>query len=359
MSGSGREATCGSSIRLRRDYDGIEFAPGAESRPGYYNLWSGYTVEPSPKGDCTLFLAHIEENAARGSIEVYDWIISWFASIVQRPLARYGTSLVLRGRQGTGKTFIGAEIGKLFGPHYVLLDSPHLLVGQFNAHMKQSLLVQADEGFWAGDKQAEGRLKSLVTAETHMVEGKGVNAVMMPNYIRLMVTSNDDWVVPAGDRERRFAVFDMGDDHIQDHAYFAAIAEQLENENGYARLLWELQNWRLDDALLRRIPRTEALWEQKQRSMDSAAEWLFHRLKHGEIRPGKGWESWIATARLHGSYRNYCEQNGHKRPFNEVHLMRRLKRFLPDLTARRGSRGYAEEDADLAERPHGYACSRS
>ena len=158
---------------LRRDYDGIEFVPGADARPRYYNLWSGYTVEPSPKGDCTLFLAHIEENAARGSIEVYDWIVSWFASIVQRPLARYGTSLVLRGRQGTGKTFIGAEIGKLFGPHYVLLDSPHLLVGQFNAHMKQSLLVQADEGFWAGDKQAEGRLKSLVTAETHMVEGKG------------------------------------------------------------------------------------------------------------------------------------------------------------------------------------------
>ena len=40
--------------------------------------------------------------------------------------------------------------------------------------------------------------------------------------MRLFVTGNPDWMVPAGYKERRWAVFDMGDEHMQDHAYFAA-----------------------------------------------------------------------------------------------------------------------------------------
>mgnify|MGYP000856866344 CR=1 FL=1 len=49
------------------------------------------------------------------------------------------------------------------------------LVGQFNAHLASCLFLQADEGFWAGDKQAEGRLKGLITSEYQMIELKGVD----------------------------------------------------------------------------------------------------------------------------------------------------------------------------------------
>ena len=339
---------------LRRDYDGIEFVPCGEARSGYYNMWNDFAVRPSSDGDCTLFLAHIEENAARGNVHVFEWMMGWFASIVQRPRQRYGTSLVLRGCQGCGKTFIGEQIGALLAPHYLLLDSPHLLVGQFNNHMKTCLLVQADESFWAGDKQAEGRLKSLVTAHTHMIEGKGVDAIMLPNYVRLMVTSNEDWVVPAGMKERRFAVFDMGEGRTRDYGYFGAIQTQLEEENGYARLLHELLNWNIapDAVDLRTVPRTEALWHQKERSMDSAIEWLYHRLQHGELRSGKGWETWVATARLHGVYRHYCEQNGHKRPMNESVLIRKLRKIMPGMRQERRTSDPSDEDMPL--RPMGW-----
>jgi len=339
---------------LRRDYDGVEFVPGAEARPGYYNMWNGFAFEPSSDGDCTLFLSHIEENAAQGRTRDFEWIMGWFASMFQRPRVRYGTSLVLRGAPGCGKTSIGQHIGRLLLPHYLLLDSPHLLVGQFNNHMKTCVLVQADESFWAGDKQAEGRLKSLVTADTHMVEAKGVDAIMLPNYVRLMVTSNEDWVVPVGMKERRFAVFDMGESRTRDYAYFGAIQTQLEEENGYARLLHELLNWNItpDAVDLRTVPKTEALWHQKERSMDSFMEWLYHRLMHGEIRSGKGWEDWIATSHIHGAYRYYCEQNGHKRPFNESVLIRRLRKIVPGMEPQRRTAEITDEGMPL--RPTGW-----
>ena len=79
------------------------------------------------------------------------------------------------------------------------------MVGRFNSHMISLLLLHADEGFWAGDKKAEGRLKDLVTGKTHPIEFKGKEAFWINNYVRLFVTGNPDWVVPAGFEERRFA----------------------------------------------------------------------------------------------------------------------------------------------------------
>ena len=89
------------------------------------------------------------------------------------------------------------------------------------------LMLHADEGFWAGDKKAEGKLKDLVTGNRHPIEFKGKEAFWINNYVRLLVTGNQDWQVPAGFEERRFAVLDVGDAHQQDHAYFAAIDAEM------------------------------------------------------------------------------------------------------------------------------------
>ena len=50
-----------------------------------------------------------------------------------------------------------------------LFGTKHL-VGNFNAHLRDKLLVFADEAFWAGDKRAEDQLKAMVTEENNIVE---------------------------------------------------------------------------------------------------------------------------------------------------------------------------------------------
>ena len=51
----------------------------------------------------------------------------------------------------------------------------------------------------------------------------------MKNHIRLMVASNNDWVIPAGPEERRFCVLDVSDRHTQDHEYFKPLFDQMDN----------------------------------------------------------------------------------------------------------------------------------
>jgi hypothetical protein len=104
--------------KQRRQYEGIVFAPQREV-PGHYNLWRGFAVEPRP-GDCSKFLAHLRDNVCQGKERLYLWVVGWGAQIVQQPDVKLGTSLVLRGKMGVGKTKVGEVFGSLFGNHYAL-----------------------------------------------------------------------------------------------------------------------------------------------------------------------------------------------------------------------------------------------
>ena len=272
------------SHKERRQYRGIEFAPpGSAARTGYYNLFQGFAVEPK-QGDCSKFLAHLKDNAARGDKDTYLWIVGWWAQILQQPSVKMQTALVLRGPFGAGKTKIGQVMGSLIGDHYLLVASPRYITGQFNSHMASLLVLHADEAFWAGDKASVGTLRDLVSGDHHMLEYKGVDQIRIKNHMRLFVTGNPDWMVPAGFRERRWAVFDMGEEHMQDHAYFAAIDHEMDN-GGREALLHYLLNFDLSQVDLRTVPKTAALLDQQIESMTPEQAWWFQTLMKGVLPP--------------------------------------------------------------------------
>ena len=277
----------------RRSYLGVEFHPDPDNQPGapeYLNLWAGFAIKPKPKPHgYNIFDDHLLNNVCGGDRDIYRWLFGFFAHMVQRPRERIGVALVMRGRMGSGKTKVGEVFGSLLPRHYFLVDDPRYVIGQFNAHMATCLLLQADEAVWAGDKAAEGRLKGLVTSPFQQIEAKGVDPIRLKNYLRLIMTSNEDWVVPAGKDERRFCVLDVDPRCAQDHDYFREMDEELE-AGGRAALLADLLAFDLSTVNLRQIPRTEALLEQKIRSLDSVESWWFERLKDGATtRNGTEW----------------------------------------------------------------------
>lgn len=320
----------------RRQYRGIEFTPAppgeTAASAGFFNLWRGFDVAPkhAPALSAPWF-DHVRDNVAGGDDTLYEWVVSWFAWIVQKPRQRLGVSLALRGGQGVGKTITGKIFGALFPANYFLIDEPRYLTGQFNAHLASCLFLQADEGFWAGDKQAEGRLKGLITGDFQMIEYKGVDPVRLPNYVSLMISSNEEWVVPAGLRERRFAVIDVNPAKIQDHTYFAALDTCYSKPEARASLLWELLHWKIDEKALRKVPSTEALWTQKLRSFDSYTGWLLELLGEGALVPGADWPPYVECGDLHAHYLKRCERLGMRHPLSRDSFGIRLHRTLPDV----------------------------
>jgi hypothetical protein len=264
----------------RRQYEGLVFAPKRDV-PNQYNLWRGFAVEPR-EGDCSKFLAHMQDNVCQREEALYRWVMAWLAHIFQKPEDKVDTSLALRGKQGVGKTKVGEVVGSLLGRHYLLVAEPRYVTGRFNAHMAQLLMLHADEAFWAGDRSAEGKLKDMISGKRHPIEFKGKEAFWVPNYMRLLVTGNPDWMVPAGWEERRFAVLDVGEDHMRDHPYFAAIDEEM-NKGGREALLHNLLNLDLSKINLREVPKTNALLDQKVATFSVDQTWWLDVLHRGQL----------------------------------------------------------------------------
>ncbi len=249
----------------RRQFDGIIFDPDAgETEGNHLNLWQGFGVEPV-QGDWSLYCAHLLHNVCCGDEDHFEYLLDWMAYSVQSPGLQCEVALVLRGTEGVGKGVLAKYFGVLFGPHYLHIWQPGHLTGHFNAHLQQCALLFADEAFFAGDRRDENQLKALVTERTMLCEPKGLDAYTIKNCLTIIMSSNNDWVVPASADARRYFVLDVSAEHKQDHDYFAGIAEQMEN-GGCAALLYDLSIRDLSDFNLRKVPQTDALADQKTRS---------------------------------------------------------------------------------------------
>ncbi|KWV54325.1 hypothetical protein AS156_00940 [Bradyrhizobium macuxiense] len=340
--------------RRRRQYAGVEFFPNPDGIAGaanYLNLWRGFSVAPSSNGSCEKFKDHLRVNVCQEDEKLFRYLMGWLAHLVQRPRVRAGVALVLRGAKGTGKTKVGEVIGSLFAPHYFLVDDARYLTGQFNSHMASCLLLQADEALWAGDKSAEGRLKGLITSEIQMVEAKGIDPVRMRNFVHVVMTSNESWVVPATGDERRFFVLDVGSLCQRNNIYFAEIDEELDR-GGRERLLFELQTLDLDQFNIWDVPQTEALLDQKIGSLDPIDEFWHSRLHEGLLIHGdEDWRNVVARDDLYSEYLHEVKARNLGRARGSADFGKRIKKLAPEI---RDTRPAIEKEPGVVRRTRCY-----
>src|SRR5262249_45446412 len=155
---------------------------------------------------------------ANGDKKAADYILRWLAWSVQHPDELAEAALVLRGWKGSGKGVFGHAIRIIFGEHGLHISNQAHLTGKFNGHLRSCLFLCGDEAFWAGDKQEEGVLKSLITEKTLLIEQKGIDAVQWLNRLHILMSANAEWVVPASHDERRYAVFDVSNRYAKSAA---------------------------------------------------------------------------------------------------------------------------------------------
>jgi hypothetical protein len=272
----------------RYTYDGIIFdAAPPESEQDEINLWQGYGVEENPDCDWSLLRSHIRDVIADGDDASDDYIIKWLAWAVQNPTRNCEVALVLISpEKGTGKGFLGRAMCRLFGSHGLHISNRAHLVGKFNAHFMQVGFMFCDEVLWPGHREDEGILKSLITEPVLLVEPKGINAYQAVNSLKIMMASNEPWVVPASGNDRRYAVFDVSTKHTQDHRYFARINEQLES-GGLGAMLSDLRRLDLGAWHPRQeIPQTKALARQKELTAEPQVKLMGDILGSGAL-PGR------------------------------------------------------------------------
>ena len=287
----------------RRTYRAVVFAPGRKTPKDVYNLFRGWPYDPVEttwkepmenhdkpvQGDWSMLRGHLYQNICENNDEWFDWFMTWMAQLFQRPDSKPGSTVVITGDKGTGKSTLFDFLNQLLGRCGITVSQRKQIVGQFNGHLATCLLMVCEEAFWAADPQAEGVLKDMITNKSVLIEKKGYDPIQSQNYTRLALISNNDWVVPASLKdERRFFVIRCGNQRRGDIQFWEDVRTQMEKKGGLEAMLYDLMNWEPHGGtfgVLFTPPHTPYLQQQQVETLSGLQKFMLELVKSGVYEP--------------------------------------------------------------------------
>lgn len=320
----------------RRSYvNGVKFSPGKVATPGYYNLWKGFPIEAEDMElkdaaeGCKLFRYHVEEVLCKGNKEHSTFLWAWLADLIRNPGGRKpGSAIVLKGGKGTGKSTLAYPFSKILGQYCATMSNSTHAFARFNGHLENKLLVVLEEAVWGGSHEADSALKSMITETSMTIEHKGFPAYTAKTYMRVMMCSNEDWVIPASGDERRFFVVDTGTEK-KDSKYFDRLYYEIDHGGAEALFVW-LKKADIPEVNLYNPPKTEGLDDQKLVGLGSAGEWWLSVLQNGRFETGYNgntlvdWKELVSASELYGYYAEWCRRFGRKYMDSQMLMSRKI-----------------------------------
>jgi phage/plasmid-associated DNA primase len=173
--------------------------------------------------------------------------------------------------------------------------------------------VFADEVLWGGNQRAAGRLKTLVTERYLSIERKGVDMVSYTNLMRLIIASNEEWVIPAGPESRRWFVVEVSKDYRSNFDYFMKLKAFFDG-SGLNHLMHFLINRKIRNNL-REAMVTDALIIQRsmKSSQDDISMWISQILETG------AYENWYHQGEFESIDVVGAKKSGHRMDKKELY----------------------------------------
>ena len=272
----------------RKEYTKVDFLPEIETPDGTFNMWKGFAVKP--KGGLEkipFFHELLDEVICSGNEKWAVYLWGWLAHMVQCPEEKPGVAVVLRSdAQGVGKSRFAEYVGSLLGRHFRTVTHGRHIHGNFNSHLKDTLMLFGDEAVWGGDRSTESILKQLITEPSMIIEMKGKDVFEVRSFLRLMLATNSEWAAPVSLTDRRYFVVNVSDSRKNDHDFFKNLIHE-QTHGGSEALLQVLMDYDLSEFEVRNIPETPARLEQKMLSMDILQKWWVNVLSDEDFTIGE------------------------------------------------------------------------
>lgn len=236
--------------------------------PNVYNLWANSPYESQPflhESDEDIdmdavqkFLGHISIMCNREASS-YDWLLSWFAHLIQRPAEKPEHALTLIGNQGTGKSTIVNTLAKLLGPNKTLeTQTPERDVwGAFNSAMTNAILVVLSETDKRNSYGADGKIKALITDPTMVINQKGKDQFEINSFHRVIQLTNSVDPTPTSNDDRRNFILRCNDELKGNISYFKTLNDALARPHALRSIYWHLKKFDISTWNFRNVPKTK------------------------------------------------------------------------------------------------------
>lgn len=224
-----------------RKFESLVYLPGEPEFPegeagATYNIWRPSGVA-ARLGDVGPFLDHLvylfSDEGERNHV------LDYLAMLVQNSGQKVNYALLVKGVQGTGKSWIGQLMTRIIGDRNVTLPSNSEVMSQWTAWTEGAQLGIIEELMAVGRLDMANRLKPIITEPTLRIESKGVNLYSIPNRLNLIAFTNHDDAVPLERGDRRWLVV-YSDAKPLDEAYFERLFAFLDGDGPAAVKHWLL-----------------------------------------------------------------------------------------------------------------------
>lgn len=194
----------------KRFYEKLVFDPSVYVNPRYYNFFTGFEVHNLT--DCNynqnyvdVINEYIKNRICSKNEEFTQFIIWWFAKIIQKPYDKTRVCVVIKSEQGIGKgillDFFASIIGKTY---YLEVPSVGVIAERFNSVLEHKLLINLNEIDINESKHYEAKLKTYITDGTILIERKGKEPYRINNNLNFFATTNKRCPFYIEHSDRRF-----------------------------------------------------------------------------------------------------------------------------------------------------------
>jgi hypothetical protein len=306
----------------RRSIKSIDYKPTDDPFvfvPPLDFAYKGYTCDPSEEA-LQFFKDLMRVNGGNDAV-LTDYLTKYFAHMLQFPFELPKVAIVFTGDKGTGKDtpidFLSEfVIGKNFSVNY---QSNNQFFDRYDCGRANKFLVKLEEADRKACLTESSFLKSAITADRSTFNPKGKNAYQLPNYNRLLFSTNKANPMEVDGGERRFVITGCSSELKGKHEYWKRLREVLFTEAGGLAVANYLLSIDLSAFNIRELPVNHYM----QQVIDSE--------RSAEDRFVENWDGEeLSSAELYSAYRTFCLNNDIPPCPNSITLGKLLLKFVRD-----------------------------
>lgn len=151
-----------------------------------YNLYEEIPFFPE-KGECPTILKYLEHIFE----EQLEYGLDYVQLLYQQPRQKLPILCLVSNERNTGKTTFLNLLNDIFGGNAVTVGNSEIS-SEFNGLIAGKLIVGVDETALSDNDKVTERLKMLSTAEYIPMQLKGKDTVMIKNYAKFILVSNNE-----------------------------------------------------------------------------------------------------------------------------------------------------------------------
>lgn len=255
--------------------------PPMKCKDTIFNLWNGFDIERLTfyeERSIQPYLDHLQYICNYDQYCV-DYFLDFIAQIIQFPGKPVGIAIAFIGPQGIGKNLLLDFIVNMLTDKLACQtnDPESDIYSRFSNGYSNRLLMVINEANGRDGYKYSDKLKDIITAPTLRFEEKGKNPLNINNFLRLLFTSNNRYIINIEQDDRRFVIIETTGEK-KDKLYYKDLAIYVEDVNNQ-RCFYEFLKLRnIDESKLRyERPETEIYNDLKQFNLPLLTKYFIHK----------------------------------------------------------------------------------